>query len=167
MPMYVRHTQAVQLNALPAYISDKLAEHAESRQIELNDVRAWLTQSENPAASSTFGKLLKRRANPSDPDERHSTIVVLHPTQILVLIDGAKRGISVLSLPLAQASMAPGRGLTGTLTAAAIDENGFTLTGFPGEHTGSCYVGLGPEVAAAECISAVRSAITAAKNPVV
>lgn len=167
MPMYVRRTQAIQLDELPAHISNKLAEHAESRQIDLKNVRAWLTHSENPPTSSGFGKLLRRRANPADPDEAHCTIVVLHPTQILVVIDGAKRGTSVLSLPLALASMAPGLGLTGKLQSEAIDQAGFTLTGFPGEHTGSFYIGLGSEAAAAECISAVQSAITAAKNPVV
>jgi hypothetical protein len=167
MPMYVRNTQAVQLNELPAHIANKLAEHAEPRQIDLKNVRAWLTHSQNPSASSGFGKLLRRRANPSDPDDEHYTIVVLHPTQVLVAIDGAKRGTAVLSLPLAQASLADGLGLTGTLKSEAIDQAGFTLTGIPGEHTGSFYIGLGPEPAAAECISAVRSAITAAKNPVV
>jgi len=163
--MYVRHTRAVQLDELSGPIRDKLAEHAESREIDLRSVRAWLTHSENPPASSGFGKLLKRRANPSDPDDEHCTVVVLHPTQVLVAIDGAKRGTSVLSLPLAQASLATGLGLTGALTSAAIDGTGFTLTGFPGEQTGSFYIGLGPEADAAECISAVRSAITAAKNP--
>jgi hypothetical protein len=68
---------------------------------------------------------------------------------------------------LAQASLAAGLGLAGKLNAEAIDPSGFTLTGFPGEQTGSYYVGLGPEAAAAECVSAVQSAITAAKNPVV
>jgi hypothetical protein len=145
MPMYVRHTLAVQLDELQAHISNKLAEHAESRQIDLRNVRAWLTRSENPPASSGFGKLLRRRANPSDPDDEHCTIVVLHPTQILVAIDSAKRGTSVLSMPLAQASLAPGLGLAGTLNADAIDPTGFTLTGFPGEQTGSFYVGLGPK----------------------
>jgi hypothetical protein len=166
MPMYVRHTQAVQLTELRAHLSNKLAEHAESRQIDLKNVQAWLTLSENPPVSSGFGKLLRRRANPSDPDEQHCTVVVLHPAQILVAIDGAKRGTSVLSLPLVQASLAPGLG-AGTLNADAIDPTGFTLTGFPGEQTGSFYIGLGPEAAATECISALQSAITAAKNPVV
>jgi hypothetical protein len=165
MPKYVRHTRAVQLDELPGRVRDKLAEHAESRQIDLGNVRAWLTHSENPPASSGFGKLLKRRANPADPDEEHRTIVVLHPTQVLVVIDGAKRGTSVLSLPLAQASLAPGPGLAGKLNAEAVESTGFTLTGFPGEQPGSFYVGLGPESDAQECISAVRSAITAARNP--
>lgn len=167
MPMYVRHTRSVQLDELPAHIRNKLAEHAESRQIDLRNVRAWLTRSENPPASSGFGKLLRRRANPSDSDDEHCTIVVLHPTQVLIAIDGARRGTSVLSLPLAQASLAAGLGLAGKLNAEAIDPSGFTLTGFPGEQTGSYYVGLGPEAAATECVSAVQSAITAAKNPVV
>jgi hypothetical protein len=163
MPTYVRHTEAVQPNELPAQISDKLTEHAESRQIELSNVRVWLTHSENPLASSGFGKMLRRRANPSDPDAEHRTALVLHPTQILVVIDGAKRGTSVVSLPLAQASMAPGLGVNATLNSEAVDPAGFTLTGFEGEQTGSFYIGLGPEAAAAECISAVRSAITVAK----
>ncbi len=151
MAMYVRHTRSVQIDELPAHLRGKLANHAESRQIQLNGVRAWLTHSENPSASSGFGKLLRRRANPADPDDQHCTVLVLHPTQILVVIDGAKRGTSALSLPLAQASV-------------ATDPDGFTITGFPGEQVGSFYLGLGPEAAATECFSAVQSAITAART---
>jgi hypothetical protein len=152
MAMYVRHTRSVQLDELPAHIRGKLADHAESRQIQLNGVRAWLTHSENPPASSGLGKLLRRRANSADPDDEHCSVLVLHQTQIMVVVDGAKRGTSALSLPLAQASVAD-------------DAAGFTLTGLPGEQIGSFFVGLGPEAAATECFSAVRSAITAAKNP--
>jgi hypothetical protein len=167
MPMYLRHTRRVQLDELPGHIHHKLAEHAESRQIELRNVQAWLTHSENPPATSGLGKLLRRRANPSDPDDEHCTVVVLHPTQILIAVDGAKRGTSVLSLPLALASLTAGLGLTGKLNLDAMDQAGFTLTGFPGEQTGSFYIGLGPEPAAQECLSAVGSAIAAAKNPTV
>jgi hypothetical protein len=78
--VYVRYTQSVQFNELPARINKKLTEHAESRQIDLANVRLWLTRSENLPASSAFGKLLRRGANPSDPDEEHRTVVVLHPT---------------------------------------------------------------------------------------
>jgi hypothetical protein len=163
--MCVRHTQAVQLGELPARIGNKLTEHAESRRIELKNVRVWMTHSENSSASSGFGKLLWRRAHPSDPDEEHWTALVLHPTQILVVIDGAKRGTAAPSLPVAQASMAPGIGLGAALNVKAGEPGGFTLTGFEGAQTGSFCIGLGAEDAAAECISAVLSAITAAKNP--
>lgn len=156
MPLYVRHTRSARIVELPRRICGKLAEHAASRQIDLNDVQVWLTHSENPPASSGFARLLRRRANPVDPDEEHWTAVVLHPTQLLVATDGAKRGTSVLSLPLAQASM--------TADAGFGDAAGFTITGFGGEHTGSYYVGLGPEPEAADCISAVRAAISAAKR---
>jgi hypothetical protein len=154
----------VRLAELPDHIRNELTEHAESRQIVLGNPRVWVTRSQNPPASSAFGKLLRRRANPVDPDEEHYTVVLLHPTQILVVTDGAKRGTAVLSLPLAQASVAPGSALA-TLDPAGADAAGFTITGFPGEQAGSFYVGLGPEVAAVECFSAVQSAITAAKNP--
>jgi hypothetical protein len=165
MPIYLRHTQEVRLAELPDHIRKKLTEHAESRQIVLGNPRVWVTRSQNPPASTAFGKLLRRRANPVDPDEEHYTVVLLHPTQILVVTDGAKRGTAVLSLPLAQASVDFGTGLSATLNPAAADAGGFTITGFPGEQAGSFYVGLGPEVAAVECFSAVQSAITAAKNP--
>jgi hypothetical protein len=167
--MYVRHTQAVQVGALPPRISTKLADHAASRQIELNNVRAWLTHSENPSADSGFGKLLRRRANPCDPDAEHWTAVVLHPTQILVVTDQEKRGTAALSLPLAHASLAPGLGsiaaLNSALNSEAVDPTGFSLTGFVGAQTGSFYIGLGPEIAGGKCISAIDSAIAAAKNP--
>jgi hypothetical protein len=164
MPMYVRHTHSVQFNELPTRISNKLTEHAASRQIDLRNVRVWMTRSENPPASSALGKLLRRRANPSAPDQEHCTVLVLHPTQILVVTDGAKRGTAALSLPLAQASVTPGTGLSAGLDPTAGDQARFTITGFGGDQTGSFYIGLGPEAAAAECLSAVRSAITAAKN---
>ena len=152
MAVYVRHTRSVRLDELPAQIRGKLADHAESRQIQLDGVRAWLTHSENPSASSGLGKLLRRRANPADPDDEHCTELMLHPTRIFVVIDGAKRGTSALSFPLAQVSVAE-------------DATGLTISGFPGEQVGSFYLGLGPETAATECFSAVQSAITAAKHP--
>ncbi|MEE6138150.1 hypothetical protein SKC41_17685 [Mycobacterium sp. 050128] len=156
MPLYVRHTRSARIVELPRRICGQLAEHAASRQVDLNDVQVWLTHSENPPASSAFGKLLRRRANPADPDEEHWTAVVLHPTQLLVATDGARRGTTVISLPLAQASM--------TTEAVSGDPAGFTITGFGGEQTGSYYVGLGPEPDAAGCISAVHGAISGAKR---
>lgn len=156
MPLYIRHTRSARIVELSRRICGKLAEHAASRQIDLNDVRVWLTHSENPPASSAFGRLLRRRANPVDPDEEHWTAVVLHPTQLLVATDGAKRGTAVLSVPLLQASI--------TADTGSGDPAGFTITGFPGEQTGSYYVGLGPEPDAAGCISAVQAAIGAAKQ---
>lgn len=156
MQLYVRHTRSARIVELPRPICGKLAEHAASHQVDLNDVQVWLTHSENPPASSAFGKLLRRRANPADPDEEHWTAVVLHPTQLLVATDGAKRGTTVMSLPLARASMAT--------EAVCDDAAGFTITGFGGEQAGSYYVGLGPEADALRCVSAVHEAISAAKR---
>jgi hypothetical protein len=165
MPMYVRHTRTVRVGELAAHVRDKLTAYAKSRQIDLANVRMWLTHSENPPASSGFGKLLRRRANPADPDAEHDTVVVLHPTQILVVTDGAKRGTAVLSLPLTQASVVPGTALGAQLDRVAGEAGGFTITGLDGDRPGSFYIGLGTEPAAAECFSAVQSAIIAAKNP--
>jgi hypothetical protein len=161
MTMYVRHTRSVQIDELPAHVRDTLMAHAEARQITLDKTRMWVTSSENPPASSAFGRLFGRRANPADPDSEHTTLLVLHPTHLLVVTDGAKRGTAALSLPLMQASVAEGAGLG----PVAADPGGFTITGFEGEQRGSYYVGLGSEPEAADCFSAVRSAITAAKNP--
>ena len=164
--MYVRHTRSVQMNELDSRVRDELIAHAESRQINLTDVRVWLTHSENPPADSGFGKLLRRRANPTDPDVEHDTVLVLHWTHIVIAVDGAKRGTSVLSVPLIQASIATGAGLPATVGKGVGESSGFTITGFGGDvRPGSFYVGMGVEPAAGDCFTAVESAITVAKNP--
>lgn len=164
MPMYARHTRPATIGDLAGHVREKLTAHADSHQLILNDVQAWLTHSENLPSGSGLGKLLRRRANPSDPDAEHDTVVVLHSTHLLVAIDGAKRGTSVLSLPLAQASVASGTGLDARLGTVASETGGFTISGLAGDSPGSFYVGLGTEPAAVECFSAVEAAITAAKN---
>lgn len=163
--MYLRHTRTVRFDELPERMRSKLIEHAEARQVVLSDLRLWLTHSQNPPAASGLGKLLRRRANPTDSDSEHDTVVVLHPTQVLVVTDGANRGTSALSLPLAQASVATGTSFGAKLDAISGDRDGFTITGFPGERVGSFYIGLGPEPAGTDCFAAVRDAISAAKNP--
>ena len=166
MPMYVRHTRSAKMSELDPRLRDQLIAHAESRHINLTDVRLWVTHSENPPADSGFGKLLRRRANPTDPDIEHDTVIVLHRTHIVIAVDGAKRGTSVLSVPLIQASIATGAGIPATVAKGVGESSGFTITGFGGDvRPGSFYVGLGVEPAAAECFTAVESAITLAKNP--
>ncbi|MGA5465297.1 hypothetical protein [Mycobacterium sp. NPDC050041] len=166
MPMYVRHTRAVQIDELAPHVREKLTDHAEAHQLDLTAVRMWLTHSENPPAEKGLAKLMRRRANSADPDAEHDTVAILHPTHLLVAIDGAVRGTSVLSLPLTQASIAAGTGLGAALGQLAGETAGFTITGFAGgERPGSFYVGLGTEPTAAECFTAIESAIVAAKNP--
>ena len=118
-----------------------------------------------PACRWRIREIAARRAISSDPDAEHWTVVVLHPTQILVVIDGEKRGTAALSVPLAQASVAAGLGLSAAPNPPIADATGFTITGVPGDQPGSFYIGFGPETAAAECFSSVRSVIAAAKNP--
>jgi hypothetical protein len=165
MPIYARHTRPATIGDLAAHVREKLTAHADAHQLILTDVQAWLTHSENLPSGSGLGKLLRRRANPSDPDIEHDTVVVLHPTHLLVAIDGVKRGTSVLSLPLAQASVVSGTGLDARLGTATGETGGFTISGLAGDSPGSFYVGLGTEPAAAECFSTVEAAVTAAKNP--
>jgi hypothetical protein len=167
MPTYIRQTRAVRADELPTRVRDELASHAQSHQIDLSKARLmWLTHSENPTAASGFGKLLRRRANPADPDAEHDTVVVLHSTHLLVAIDGAERGTSVLSVPLTQASVAPGAGLGTALGHLTGDVDGFTITGFPADRRpGSLFVGMGTEPEAAHCFAALEQAIISAKNP--
>ncbi|MCT7656981.1 hypothetical protein [Mycobacterium deserti] len=165
MATYVRHTRPVQIDELPAHVRENLSAHAESRQLALGTARLWLTHSENPPAGSAFGRLVGRRLNPADPDAEHITVLVLHPTHLLVVTDGAKRGTAVLSLPLMQASVAAGTGLGPAFDRLADEPGGFTITGFAGEQPGSYFVGMGPEPEAVDCFEEVRSAIAAAKNP--
>ena len=144
------------LSALPADVAAALRDHAASRQLTItDDLPAWSTRSINPPASSAIGRLRGRRANPADPDSENQTLVVLHPTHLLVVNSGAERGISALSVPLAIASI-----------EAPESPDGFGVTGFAGDggRPGSYYLGVG-EPQGAECREAVRAAIVAAKNP--
>ncbi len=144
------------LSALPADVAAALRDHAASRQLTItDDLPAWSTRSINPPASSAIGRLLGRRANPADPDSENQTLVVLHPTHLLVVNSGAERGISALSVPLAIASI-----------EAPESPDGFGVSGFAGDggRPGSYYLGVG-EPQGAECREAVRAAIVAAKNP--
>ncbi|MDS1115929.1 hypothetical protein RD149_19470 [Gordonia westfalica] len=154
-PAYQRTTVRADLSALPADLAAALRDHAESRQLTItDDLPAWSTRSINPPASSLAGRLFGRRANPVDPDSEHQTLVVLHPKHLLIVVSGAERGISALSVPLAIASVdAPGT------------PDGFSVTGFAGDdgRPGSHYIGVG-EPQGRECRDAVLAAIVAAKN---
>ena len=126
----------------------------------------WLTRSENPPAEGFFGKLLGRRANPVDPDEVHETVLVLHRSHVLVATSGEKRGTSVLSVALTQASVSRGAALAAFANVPGASD-GLSISGFPGDHgrPGSYFFGLGSEPDAAECERVLTAAITAAKNP--
>jgi hypothetical protein len=91
---------------------------------------------------------------------------VLHPTHLIVGTHGPKRGTSILSLPLLQASVQRGSAMAARL--GMTSEDGITIDGFPGEEgrPGSYFVGLGPEPAAGDCFAAVEAAVRAAKHPV-
>lgn len=166
MPMYERHTRMVRFDQLSMPMTQALAEHTESRQIVLaDDMPAWLTHSVNLPSQSVLGKLLGRKANRTDRDREHDVLVVLHPTQVIIVTSGEKRGTAALSLPLAHATIRVGSALETAFSA--VEDAGFTLGGFPGDHgkSGTFYIGLGTEPAGAECAEAIRAAITDAKNP--
>ncbi|MEO9330411.1 hypothetical protein [Gordonia aurantiaca] len=155
-PAYERTTTRADLSDLTAAVAAALREHAEARHLVLtDDLPAWSTRSINLPASSWPARLFRRRSNPADPDSEHQTLVVLHPTHLIVVVSGARRGISAMSAALAVAS---------------IDQpetaDGFSVTGFVGDEgrPASFYLGVG-EPAGDECREAVRAAIVAAKNP--
>lgn len=155
-PAYERTTTRADLSDLTATIAAALREHAESRRLTLtDDLPAWSTRSINPPAASWLGKLLGRRANPVDPDSEHQTLVVLHPTHLIVVISGAERGVAAMSAPLSLASI-----------EQPESADGFAVSGFAGDagRPGTFYLGVG-EPDGDECREAVRAAITAARNP--
>lgn len=165
--MYRRETRAIQLPAMPPPLAHALASYASNNQLELAGARAWITRSESPIAEGFFGKLLGRRANPVDPNATVVVAVVLQRTHITVATSGDRSGISVLSCPLAQASVSRGSAIANRVNAPGLDD-GISITGFPTSDpgtAGSCFVGLGPEPARVECARAVEAAIVAAKNP--
>ena len=167
--MYRRTTREVPLGAVPPSIAAALAKHAGDHQLTLDAARArvWHTHSENPPADGFWGKLFGTRANSVDPDAQHDSVLVLHPTHLLVATSGEKR-TSVLSLALLSASITRGSVVAAKFGVEVPGANdGITITGFPGEigRPGSYFFGLGGDAAGAECARAVETAVTAAKNP--
>ncbi len=164
--MYRRTTRELPFASLSPELSQAISAHADSRQIVLSQPRVWVTHSENPPATGFFGKLFGSRANSADPDTEHDTVLVLHPTHVLVATSGAKRGTSVLSVPLMQASVTRGNSIAARLGGPMASDDGLTISGFPGEHgrPGTYFVGLGPEAASADCARAVEAAIVSVKN---
>lgn len=164
--MYLRSTRAAALGDLPSALAEKIRAHAAAHQLVLEGVRVWWTHSENPPAEGFLGRLLGRRANSADPDAAHDTVLVLHPTHLLVATAGEKRGVAAMSLPLVQASMTRGSALAARMGVAGGDD-GMTLSGFAGEagRPGTYFVGLGRDAAGEACAGAVEAALVAAKNP--
>lgn len=156
--MYARSTRTVTLDEVPDRMRAELAAEAQRKQLTTaDDARLWLTHSVNLPAKSTFGRALGRRANPADPDAEHDVLVALLTKYLVIVIAGDERGTAALSLPLLEASVSPGPHI------APANDNGFAITGFPGDNNapGTFFVGLGPDDSG--CYEAVRQAIAAAK----
>lgn len=156
-PGYQRTTTRADLSALAPGIGAALREYSDTHQLAItDDLPAWLTRSINPPSTSLFGKLFARRANPVDPDSEHQTLVVLHPTHLIVVVSGARRGTAALAAPLARATM------DDELTDDSLASTGFTVTGFH-DGPGSFHIGVGaPD--GTQCHDEVKAAIIAAKN---
>ncbi len=162
--LYTRSTRALEPGAIPDSFRASLEAYANQHQLELASLRAWLTHSENPPATGFFRKLLGRRANSVDPDPWHESLIALHPTHLIVGTHGPKRGTTVMSVSLAQASVQRGSAIAARLGMAS--EDGISIEGFPGQEgrPGSYFVGFGPEPAADDCFASIEAAIRAAKN---
>lgn len=169
-PLYRSETRSIPIPQLPAALRNALFMHAEAKKLKLATARAWLTRRENPPSETMFGKLLKKRSNGADPDAEHEMVLVVHDTHLLVGTSGARRGTSILSLPLLVATVTRGSLLAARLHTGAIDvpsDDGLTISGFPGHDgsPGTYFMGLGAGAAAAECAHAALAAVEAAKNP--
>lgn len=163
---FERSTRAVRFDQLSMAMTETLAQYCEESQLVLtDDMPAWLTSNVNQPSQSIWGKLFGRRVNRADKDSAHEVLVVLHTTHVLLVTSRRKRGTSVLSVPLSQASVRVGGALEDSFSV--VEDSGITLGGFPDEHghAGTTYIGLGPEPAGAECAESIRAAVTDAKNP--
>lgn len=169
-PLYRSETRSIPIPELPAALRNALLMHADRQKLKLVKGQAWITRRENPPSTTMFGKLFKKRSNDADPDTEHEMLLVVHETHLLVGTSGARRGTTILSLPLLVATVTRGSLLAGRLPSAALDvpsDDGVTISGFPGEHgnQGTYFMGLGAGAAAEECVRAVLAAVAGAKNP--
>jgi len=167
-PLYESLTRSCPLQGVPAPLLAALEAQAGKASLSLGGVHVWCTHRVNPAATSFFGKLIGRRANPHDPDAEHDMVLVLHPTHLLVGTCGASRGATVLSIASLVATVSRGSVLAGAFAQRADlpSDDGLTIAGFPGVEgrPGTYFFGMGgPEADA--CYAAVSAAVAAAKNP--
>jgi hypothetical protein len=160
-PLYRSQTRSIPIPELPAALRNALLTHADKKKLKLVKAHAWLTQRENPASATMFGKLFKKRSNNADPDAVHEMVLVVHATHLLVGTSGALRGTSIFSLPLLGATITRGSALD------APSDDGLTIGGFPGDHgsSGTHFMGLGAGDAAEACVLAALAAVEGAKIP--
>ncbi len=168
-PLYVSSTRRLTFDEVPEPLRAEIVAHAARASLLLREVGGWLTHRENPPSKSLFGRLFGSRSNSADPDPHHDVVLLLHPTHVVVGTHGPVRGSSVLSLPLAQATVARGGLLARALGpgADAPSDDGLTISGFPGTdgRPGTFFVGLGAGPDAEACFAAVSEAIVRIKNP--
>lgn len=169
-PLYRSQTRSILVSALPSTLRNALLTHADGKKLAMVATSAWLTHRENPPSTTMFGKLFGKRSNDVDPDAEHDMVLVLHATHLLVGTSGARRGTTILSLPLLVATATRGGLLAGRTQRSNVDspsDDGLTISGFPGDHgsPGTYFMGLGAGADADACVRAVMSALEAAKNP--
>jgi hypothetical protein len=169
-PLYRSQTRSIPIPDLPAALRNAFLMHAERKKLKLIRAHAWLTRRENPASGTMLGRLLRKRVNAADPDAEHEMVLVVHATHLLVGTSGARRGTSVLSLPLLAATVTRGSLRAGHHRAGAgdvPDDDGLTISGFPDEggSSGTYFMGLGAGADAEACVHAALAAVEAAKNP--
>ena len=165
-PLYRSTTTATRFDALPAPLREAVSAHAAERQFDPAGARCWLTRSENPPGVGLLASLFGRRSNPADPDVEHWTLVALHPTQLILATLGEKRGCSVLSLPLAAASVSRQSTLARAMGGDAPGDAGLYVSGLPGTEgrPGTWLAKLGDDPEGAACYAAVEGAIAAVKR---
>jgi hypothetical protein len=169
-PLYRSQTRSIPIPELPAALRNAFLMHAEKKKLKLIRAQAWLTRRENPLSATMFGRLLHKRVNAADPDAEHEMVLVLHETHLLVGTSGARRGTSVLSLPLLAATVTRGSLRADNAHARTVDvpaDDGLTIGGFPGDvgNPGTHFMGLGAGADAEACVLAALAAVAAAKNP--
>ena len=169
-PLYRSETRSVPIPQLPSVLRNALLTHADTKKLKLVKAHAWVTTRENPASTTMFGRLFKKRANSADADAVHDMVLVVHETHLLVGTSGARRGTSILSLPLLVATATRGSLLAARMQTRAVDlpgDDGLTISGFPGDagNPGTYFMGLGAGAAAEACVDAVLAAVAAAKTP--
>jgi hypothetical protein len=163
-PLYLRETRAADLSTLPESLRAALVDWASKHQLSLEHARVWHTRSENPPGEGFFARLLGRRSNPVDPNAFHDAVVVLHATQLLVANLSERGGPVVMGVALVSTTVTRGHALAGVRGAAAPDDDGISIEGFPGAagRPGTWFFGMGGAAADA-CFDAVASAVRAAR----
>lgn len=154
MRYYQRTTKECAFNELPPVLLEAIRQHMQTESLGNIETPTQLCcQTTSKKLPQSFFANLKDRLLGVDPDDEHTTAVLLTPPWLIIAIHGDSRGTTVFSLRLNQIQFNEFNG------TAQIEDQGLNITGLmQGPERSQFFLGLGTEPAAEKFKTRLRQA---------